>query len=106
MTVIAAGVGHEDAEQRHLHSWRRAKIPDAEWPKCSHFAGMSKPRRKALAVIRGECHQNIDLLLQVVTSHGCRSDEDVFIMPEEIPKVNGTCGLQLLSCQHGGIGIY
>ncbi len=54
VAVVAAGVGHEDPEQRHAHPGHRPQVPDVERPQRADLTRVPQARRQALAVVGGE----------------------------------------------------
>jgi hypothetical protein len=56
VAVVAARVGHEDAKQRHPHSWSRTKVPDIERPKRPGILRVPETRGEALPIICGKRH--------------------------------------------------
>ena len=65
VAVIAAGVGHEDAEQRHPHSRHRAEVPDVDGVERAGAPRVAEPRRQAFAIVGGERHQHVELALEI-----------------------------------------
>jgi hypothetical protein len=66
MTVEAARVGHQDPEQRCFDPGSGTQISDVEGPESSGLSGVTKPRRQTFAIIGGEGHQDLKLLLQLL----------------------------------------
>jgi hypothetical protein len=65
MTVIAARVGHQDAQERHPYTRPGPEISDVERAQCSYIFGVLEPGRKPLAIVRSQGHQDIQLLLEI-----------------------------------------
>jgi hypothetical protein len=83
MAVVAAGVGHEDAQQGHPHSGCRVQVPDIERPKRSYLPGVLETGRQPLAVIDGKRHQSFDLLFERwIPQHRGASWWGVLSLPE------------------------
>ena len=73
VTVEGAGVGHQDAEQRHPHAGQGAEIADVERAERADLSRVPQPGRKALPIVRGERHQFVELPLQLHVRHGALS---------------------------------
>ena len=56
VAVVAAGVGHEDAKQRHPHAGSGAEIPDVERPEGTHVFGVTQTGRQPFPIVGGERH--------------------------------------------------
>jgi hypothetical protein len=54
VTVVATSVGHQNAEQRHPHSWSGIQVSDVEGSERSHLLGVSKARRRPFSIICGQ----------------------------------------------------
>ena len=65
VAAIAAGVGHEDAEQPDPHAGQWRQGPDIDRPKCARRIHVPQSWRESLAVLGGQTHQDIQLLFQI-----------------------------------------
>jgi hypothetical protein len=86
VAVVAAGVGHEDAEQRHSGAGKRPKLPDVQRPQGADRFGVLETRWESFAIIRGKRHQKVELLFQVENAHAALVEESFPSVPEERPK--------------------
>ena len=59
------------------HARRGPQVPDVERPERADFPGVPKPRRKALPVIGGQRHQDVELLLEPRVSFAWRPPVDI-----------------------------
>jgi hypothetical protein len=89
VAVVAAGVGHEDAEEGHPHSWRGIQITNVEGPQGAHTLGVLETWRDSVPIVARERHEEVELLFQIHPPHAPWVKAPA-TLTEENPKVKNS----------------